>query len=61
MQAASGKPSELDTVSKIKELSKENTRLGDLVTKCQEKAHTSGLEKKELEDRIVKLVNEVTH
>jgi hypothetical protein len=35
---------QLDLAPKIKELSDENTRLGELVTKCQDKAHSAGLE-----------------
>jgi hypothetical protein len=35
---------QLDLVSKIKELSEENGRLNELVTKCQDKMHSAGLE-----------------
>ena len=34
----------VDTGARFKELSEENSRLNELITKCQEKLHTAGLE-----------------
>ena len=53
------KESDNELSAKVRELNDENSRLTDLVTKCQERIHTTGLDKKELEDKIVKLENEI--
>ncbi|RNA44393.1 E3 ubiquitin- ligase Bre1 isoform X2 [Brachionus plicatilis] len=45
--------------SKVKELSEESIRLNELITKCQQNIHKSGLEKKQLEDQLSLLEAEI--
>ncbi len=46
-------------IERFKSLYEENCKLNDLVTKCQQKLHTSGLDNKELEDKIAVLDKDI--